>query len=307
MRAQNVSGLPAIVLGNSNGELIMYRYSAGTYNQTYRQTLINKSIDGFTIDPQERVWIGTPDYSFNNGGVLNQATLAGTVLATYTGYGSIFGLRTAFVPRSGKFFTTGSYSVVGFPSSNSIATTIGTYSSSDRTFYLRNTNNGGDADFTIQYGPAGAIPVVGDWDGNGTTTIGVYDPSSRTFYLRNNNNVGFADFIVQYGPAGAVPVVGDWDGNGTTTIGVYDPGSRTFYLRNSNSIGFADFMIQYGPAGVTPVVGDFDGNGTTTIGVYEMSTRTFYLRNSNTIGNADITVSYGPSGATPLSGNWDGL
>jgi hypothetical protein len=307
MRVQNVGGQPTIVLGNGNGELIMYRYSAGAYNQTYRQTLINKPIDGFTIDPQERVWIGSIDDSFShNSGLLNQVTLGGTVLATYTGYGPTFGLRTAFVPRSGKFFTTGSYSILGFPSSNSIATTIGTYSPSDRTFYLRNTNNVGNADFTVQYGPAGAIPVVGDWDGNGTITIGVYDPSSRTFYLRNSNTPGNADLVIQYGPSGAIPVVGDWDGNGTTTIGVYDPSSRTFYLRNNNNVGFADFIVQYGPAGAVPVVGDWDGNGTTTIGVYDPGSRTFYLRNSNSIGFADFTIQYGPTGVTPVVGDFDG-
>jgi hypothetical protein len=34
-------------------------------------------------------------------------------------------------------------------------------------FFLRNTNSGGIADITFNYGPAGLgyIPIVGDWDG----------------------------------------------------------------------------------------------------------------------------------------------
>jgi hypothetical protein len=184
--------------------------------------------------------------------------------------------------------------------------TIGVYDPPSRTFYLRNSNSAGFADITIQYGPSGATPIVGDWNGDGTTTIGVYDPSSQTFYLRNSNSPGFADITIQYGPSGAVPVVGDWNGDGTTTIGVYDPSSRTFYLRNSNTIGFADITIQYGPSGAVPIVGDWNGDGTTTIGVYDPNSQTFYLRNSNTPGNADLTIQYGPSGATPVAGDWDG-
>ena len=183
---------------------------------------------------------------------------------------------------------------------------IGVYFPTDRTFYLRNTNNVGNADFTIQYGPAGVMPIAGDWNGDGTTTIGVYETSTRTFYLRNSNTVGPADIQIQYGPAGAIPIAGDWNGDGTDTIGVYDPATQTFYLRNSNTPGNADIQIQYGPPGSLPAVGDFDGNGTDTIGVYETSTRTFYLRNSNTIGNADIQIQYGPSNSVPAVGDFDG-
>lgn len=184
--------------------------------------------------------------------------------------------------------------------------TLGVYYPNNRTFYLKNSNSLGFADMSIQYGPTGATPVSGDWDGNGTATIGVYDPTSQTFYLRNSNTQGFADLTIRYGPPGAIPVVGDWNGDGTDTIGVYDPTSQTFYLRNSNSPGFADVTIRYGPAGAVPLVGDWDGNGTTTIGVYDPATQTFYLRNSNTIGFADLTIRYGPLSATPVVGDWDG-
>src|SRR5438128_5720539 len=44
--------------------------------------------------------------------------------------------------------------------------TVGSYTSNDQVFYLRNSNTPGFADLTIQYGPSGAIPIVGDWDGD---------------------------------------------------------------------------------------------------------------------------------------------
>ena len=171
-------------------------------------------------------------------------------------------------------------------------------------FYLRNSNTSGNVDLTFSFGPAsGAIPLVGDWDGNGSTTPGVY--MNGVFYLRNSNTNGIADITFGYGPAsGVIPLAGDWDGNGTTTIGIYMNG--IFYLRNSNSNGFADLTFAYGPAsGYTPVVGDWDGNGTTTVGIYRNAV--WYLRNSNNNGNADLTFTYGPaSGYTPVVGDWDG-
>jgi subtilisin family serine protease len=137
--------------------------------------------------------------------------------------------------------------------------TIGVFHQSTRTFYLRNSNTVGSADITVQYGPPAAIPLAGDWNGDGTTTIGVYDPASRTFYLRNSNTAGFADATITYGPSGAMPVVGDWNGDGTTTIGVFDQSARTFYLRNSNTAGFADITVIYGPNGAMPLAGNWDG------------------------------------------------
>jgi hypothetical protein len=116
MRVQKVGGFPSIVLGNSSGELMIYRYSAGTYSQTYKQKLITAAVSGFTIDSNDRVWIGSPGAQYNSPGTLTEVTLAGTILATYSGYGSVFGIRTAFVPASLMFFTTGSYSIEGYPS-----------------------------------------------------------------------------------------------------------------------------------------------------------------------------------------------
>src|SRR5215813_15614387 len=43
------------------------------------------------------------------------------------------------------------------------------------------------------------IPIVGDWDGNGTTTIGVYEPSTASFFLRNRNTPGPADITIAGG------------------------------------------------------------------------------------------------------------
>jgi aldose sugar dehydrogenase len=131
------------------------------------------------------------------------------------------------------------------------------------------------------------VPLVGDWDGNGTATPGVW--RNGAFFLRNSNSTGIADASFLYGNPDDVPVVGDWDANGTVTPGVRR--GIVFYLRNSNTSGVGDEAALYGDAGDVPVAGDWDGDGRETIGVRRGST--FYLRNSNTSGIADLNVPYG--------------
>ena len=184
--------------------------------------------------------------------------------------------------------------------------TIGLYRPSGSAFILSNSNTAAQADVVVPFGGTGDLPVVGDWDGNGSWTIGLYRPSNNTFYLRNSNTYGNADLTIPFGAPGDIPVVGDWDGNGTTTIGVYRPSIGTFYLRNTNSIGPVDVTISYGSSGDIPVIGDWDGNGTATIGVYRPSDSFFYLRNSNTGGPADVSVALGGTGDIPKVGDWDG-
>jgi hypothetical protein len=187
--------------------------------------------------------------------------------------------------------------------------TIGVFRGSNNFFFLRNTNTAGFPDIIAPFGAPGDLPIVGDWDGNGTTTIGLYRPSTSTFFLRNNNSTGLPpDITVSFGdgPGGDIPIVGDWDGNGTTTIGVYRPSTSTFFLKNTNTSGAPDISAPFGAPGDVGVVGDWDGNGTTTIGLYRPGTSTFFLRNTNSTGAPDISAPFGAPGDTPIVGDWDG-
>jgi hypothetical protein len=191
---------------------------------------------------------------------------------------------------------------------------IGLYNPITSVFYLHNTNDAGAADLRFQYGPANAgwLPIVGDWDGDGTDTVGLFNPITSVFYLHNTNDAGAADLRFQYGPAnvGWLPITGDWDGDGTDSIGLYNPTTSKFYLRNTNEVGPADATFVYGPANFNwkPIAGDWDKDGTDTIGLYNPTTSKFYLHNSNDVGVADLTFQYGPpnAGWTPIVGDWNG-
>jgi hypothetical protein len=99
------------------------------------------------------------------------------------------------------------------------------------------------------FGTHNDIPVVGDWDGDGTVTIGIYRPADATFYLRNSNSSGNPDLVVAFGSKNDIPLTGDWNGNGRTTVGVYRPSDSTFYLRKSNTRGQADLIVAFGSKG----------------------------------------------------------
>ncbi len=190
--------------------------------------------------------------------------------------------------------------------------TPGVYNPSTAAFFLRNQQTGGGADVTLIYGPAGVgwVPLVGDWDGNGTDTVGLYVPSNGFFYLKNSNTPGPADIVFGYGPAGVniKPLVGDWNGDGIDTIGIYNTSTGVFFLKNTNNYGVADIAFGFGPPGLVPVVGDWNGDGIDTVGVYNPTTGFFFLRNYHLPGGADITVGFGAAnfGYIPLAGDWNG-
>ncbi|MBI4914594.1 MAG: fibronectin type III domain-containing protein, partial [Acidobacteria bacterium] len=179
------------------------------------------------------------------------------------------------------------------------------YRSTDRSWYLRNSNSSGAANLVFPYGDPSDQAVKGDWDGDGDDTVGIY--RNGVFYLRNSNTAGNADIVIGFGVAGDIPIAGDWDGDGLDTIGVYRPGAAAWFLRNSNTPGPPDLSFTYGLSNETPVSGDWDGDGIDTIGIFRASDRKWYLHNTNAGGNAEIFFPYGdPALDVPVVGDWDG-
>lgn len=185
------------------------------------------------------------------------------------------------------------------------------YDSVTGTFFLSNKNSGGAADMLFSFGGGvSALPLSGDWDGDGDSTIGVYEPSTGAFFLKNTNAAGAADVVFTFGPSASAmqPIVGDWDGDGKDSVGLYDPTTGACFLKNTNANGPADVVFTFGAGGggQIAVVGDWDGNDTDTIGLYSTATGAYFLKNSNTSGGADVVFTYGAGGALkPIVGDWN--
>ncbi len=189
--------------------------------------------------------------------------------------------------------------------------TIGVYNPATSQFRLRNSNTPGGIDLTINFGQAGDIPVVGDWNGDGIKDPGVFRPGTGQFLIRKLTVVCNPFCIplpltvtINFGQNGDLPVAGDWNGDGIDSVGVFRPGAGQFFLTDSNIANPpVDHSPIFGTAGDLPVAGDFDGDGKDTIGVWRPSVATFFLSNNNAA--VDITAAFGANGDQPVVGDGD--
>jgi hypothetical protein len=144
-----------------------------------------------------------------------------------------------------------------------------------------------------------AIPLTGDWNGDGRATPGWF--KDGLVLLRNSNSNGGSDIVFRYGRTGDVPVTGDWNADGRDTIGVRR--GATWYLTNRNARGAPAAIFNYGWPDDLPVTGDWNRNGQTTVGVRRGAT--WYLTNRNARGAPAKIFNYGRANDVPVTGDWD--
>jgi len=162
------------------------------------------------------------------------------------------------------------------------------------------------------FGLPGALPVVGDFNGDGIDEIGVFLAGQWFLDLNGNGVWDDGDFWAQLGDEDDLPVVGDWDGDGKDDIGIFgrawvgdphaasvDPGlpdsqnlstgryknvppppadaperKRIMKSTRAGSLraDVIDHVFLYGTAGDRPVAGDWNGDGVATIGIFRDGT-----------------------------------
>ncbi len=105
------------------------------------------------------------------------------------------------------------------------------------------------------------IPVVADYDGDGTDDLAVFN-NGNWFHL-NSNNLQVKHY--QFGQAGDKPVIGDFDADGRTDYAVFRPSNGVWYIQQTAE-GFR--AVQWGISTDLPVPGDYNGDGRTDIAVY---------------------------------------
>ena len=73
------------------------------------------------------------------------------------------------------------------------------------------------------FGLPGAIPVVGDFNGDGKDEIGVFYKGEWFLDLNGNGQWDPEDLWAKLGSEADRPVTGDWDGDGKDDIGIFGP------------------------------------------------------------------------------------
>lgn len=171
---------------------------------------------------------------------------------------------------------------------------ISFYSDKSVSYYVRSVRAGLAADDL-------AIPIVGDWDGDGSDDVGLF--IGNQFRLDYDND-GVVDEVVPLGTNTDSPVIGDWNGDGVDDIGVFCGAQRKFYLDDDRD-GVPDSTVTIGRLSDLPVVGDWDHDGMDDIGVFRPSVRRYYMDFDGN-GIHDRAVTIGRLGDYSLVGDWDG-
>lgn len=125
-----------------------------------------------------------------------------------------------------------------------------------------------NGDAVYSFGSANAIPVVGDWTGDGRAKIGTFMGGSWVLD-KNANGIYEAniDIACNFGQMGDIPVVGDWNGDGTADVGVFRQGSFVLDTNGSCSFDNGDATFMFGQPGDRPLVADWNGDGTSDVAV----------------------------------------
>jgi hypothetical protein len=198
---------------------------------------------------------------------------------------------------------------------------IGTYNSGQ--WYLDVSGTGAwagdppDVAGTFGMGLPGAIPVTGDWNGDGRQKMGVYYQGFWYLDFKGDGtwDGGVVDKQYNFGwsDPNVIPVVGDWNGDGRTKIGVYYQG---FWYLDYDGNGVWDggindkaYNIGWPAPGVTPIVGDWSGSGTSKIGIYYYGF--WYLDYDgdgvwNPANDKSYNFGWQATGVTPIMGDWNG-
>ena len=207
---------------------------------------------------------------------------------------------------------------------------VGIYQPNNDQFYLDYLNNQAksigqvNAPYGFHTPGVNAIPITGDFNGDGITDVGIYLPDKDHFYLDYLNaqakSIGQVDLAYGFHTPGtfAIPITGDFNGDGITDVGIYLPDKDHFYLNYLNaqaqSIGQVDAPYGFHTGGVyaVPITGDFNGDGITDVGIYQPNNDHFYLdylnNQAKSIGQVDAAYGFHTGGvyAVPITGDFNG-
>lgn len=75
----------------------------------------------------------------------------------------------------------------------------------------------------FQFGVVGAVPVAGDFNGDGISEVGVYRNGTWLLDLNGSGSWDNDDLWARLGSERDLPVIGDWDYDGKSDIGIFGP------------------------------------------------------------------------------------
>lgn len=162
-----------------------------------------------------------------------------------------------------------------------------------------------------EYGGDDAIPVPGDYDGDGKTDLAVKTNTGGWLIDYAQNGLGGWDppFLPGiYGGINSHPVPGDYDGDGKTDISIKNDNGEWLIDFAYNGFGSWDSTYyQYGQSDAHPVPADYDGDGKTDFAVKTDSGGWLIDYAWNGFGGWDNLIHNGwLASAVPVPADYDG-
>lgn len=162
---------------------------------------------------------------------------------------------------------------------------------------------------TFSFGTKPLVPVIGDWDGNGTRTPGTFE--AGVFKLSNQLPPAGPAINIPFGDPRGYPVAGDFNGDGADDLAVYRNGLWQFRVEtggtgSGGAVSPSNVTAYAGSwPNTVPVAGDWDGNGVDGIGRVTLLTGEWLLRQT-TAGQDMPAFTYTPAASPyPVVGDWD--
>lgn len=152
-----------------------------------------------------------------------------------------------------------------------------------------------------------AIPLAGDFNGDGTSDILWYQPGVGADTMWQFHN-GVPTKIALTITGNYRPVVGDFDGNGTSDLFWYGPGAKmdSIWWFDARG-GHTSVVTKVSGESYRPFAGDFDGDGADELFWYAPGTGADYLWKSLDRAGHPISVPTPVNGVfTPVVGDFNG-
>lgn len=163
-----------------------------------------------------------------------------------------------------------------------------------------------DGEYTMAYGNANSLGVMGDYDGDGTADPMDYWANDGIWIVRLSA-MNYTPAIAGYfggGGAGAAPA--DYDGDGITDLVVYNEAAGILSVLFSNHMAFnASVSVALGGAGWAMASADYDGDAKADPAVYSAASGQLVAKLSAS-GYPTVVVPIGGAGITMHPADYDG-
>lgn len=173
-------------------------------------------------------------------------------------------------------------------------------------FFDTNGNHQLDiGDRVFNFGLPTDIPIVGDWNGDGTMKAGLYRDGLFILDVNGSGTWDAGDVAFAYGVAGDTPIVGDWNGDGIDDVGIRHGATFALDSNGSRSWSLSDSVFVFGLEGDTPIAGDWTGDGYAKIGIVRDAVFALDMNGNHQWDMGDRQITFGFADDTPIVGDWN--